>query len=328
MDAEGLPHHGLVLRFDGADHRMPLSDLTGKTITVYGQQEVVKDLIAKRIQDGGQILFESADVRLHDLTTDQPRITFVDAEGKSQELVCDVVAGCDGFHGVSRQSIPADRIQIFERVYPFAWLGILAKTPPSHEELIYTYSERGFALHSMRSPELTRLYLQVAPEENLVDWPDSRVWEELNARLSLGGEFALREGPVVDKLLAAMRSFVVEPMRYGRLFLAGDAAHIVPPTGAKGMNLAVSDVRLLARALTELLSSGKTKLADDYSAAALRRVWRAEHFSWWMTSMLHTFPDDDRFGRQLQLSQLRYTVSSEAAATSLAENYVGLPYEP
>jgi p-hydroxybenzoate 3-monooxygenase len=327
MDAEGLPHRGLVLRFDGADHRVALSELTGKTITVYGQQEVVKDLIAKRIEDGGQILFESSDVRLHDLTTDQPRITFVDVEGKPQELVCDVIAGCDGFHGVSRQSIPTDKIQIFERLYPFAWLGILAKTPPSHEELIYTYSERGFALHSMRSPELTRLYLQVAPEENLTDWPDDRIWEELGARLSVGGEFALREGPVVDKLLAAMRSFVVEPMRYGRLFLAGDAAHIVPPTGAKGMNLAVADVRLLARALTEFLSSGNTKLADDYSAACLRRVWRAEHFSWWMTSMLHTFPDDDGFGRQLQLSQLRYTASSEAAATSMAENYVGLPYE-
>ncbi|WP_163505639.1 4-hydroxybenzoate 3-monooxygenase [Fodinicola acaciae] len=327
MTREGLPHEGLVLRFDGADHRMPLAELTGKTITVYGQQEVVKDLIARRLADGGRILFESTDVCLHDLTTDRPRITFVDAEGKVRQLDCDVIAGCDGFHGVSRPSIPADKLRVFQRTYPFAWLGILARTPPSHEELIYTYSERGFALHSMRSPELTRLYIQVSPEEQLADWPDERIWDELHARLRLGNGFSLHEGPVVDKLLAAMRSFVVEPMRYGRLFLAGDAAHIVPPTGAKGMNLAVADVRLLARALTELLTKANADLADAYSESCLRRVWRAEHFSWWMTSMLHRFPEDDPFAQRLQLSQLRYTTSSTAAATSMAENYVGLPFD-
>jgi p-hydroxybenzoate 3-monooxygenase len=236
------------------------------------------------------------------------------------------VAGCDGFHGVCRPSIPAARLQVFERDYPFAWLGILAEAPPAQAEVTYAYSGRGFGLASMRSPEITRLYLQVAPDEDLDAWPDSRIWEELNARLALDRGFALHEGPVLERTFTGMRSYVVEPMRHGRLFLAGDAAHIVPPTGAKGMNLAVADVAVLAEALARFFATGATDLLDGYSARCLRRVWRAEHFSWWMTSMLHLSPGADAFERRLQLSQLRYVTSSEAAATSLAENYVGLPY--
>lgn len=326
LDREGLPHEGLLLRFDGEDHRIDLTELTGSKITVYGQQEIVKDLIAERLASGGDIRFEVSDVALHDLTSDAPRVTYRDADGKAQELRCDVIAGCDGFHGVSRPSIPDSALQAYDHVYPFAWLGILAKAPPSNEELIYTNSERGFALHSMRSTELTRLYLQVDERDVMADWPDSRIWDELHQRLALPG-FELHEGPVVERLLAPMRSYVVEPMRYGRLFLAGDSAHIVPATGAKGMNLAVADVRVLSRALAALLHSGRTELVDSYSDTCLRRVWRAEHFSYFMTTMLHRLPGTDPFQQRLQLSQLRYTVSSVAAATSLAENYVGLPFE-
>jgi p-hydroxybenzoate 3-monooxygenase len=322
LDREGLPHHGIVLRFDGEDHRIPLTDLTGREITVYGQQEIVKDLIAARLADAGEIHFEVSDVALHDLTSDAPRVTFRDSSGTTRELRCDVVAGCDGFHGVSRPSIPDGALRTYDHVYPFAWLGILAKAPPSNDELIYNHHERGFALHSMRSPELTRLYLQVDPHDVLDDWPDSRIWQELHTRLGL----RLHEGPVVERLLSPMRSFVVEPMRYGRLLLAGDAAHIVPPTGAKGMNLAVADVRILARALAALLHAGRTDLVESYSDTCLRRVWRAEHFSYFMTTMLHRAPGADAFQQRLQLSQLRYTASSTAAMTSLAENYVGLPF--
>jgi p-hydroxybenzoate 3-monooxygenase len=326
LDREGLPHHGFSLRFDGADHRIALTDLTGRSIMVYGQQEVVKDLIAARLAVHEPILFEVSDVTLHDIESDRPRIAFRDADGAARELVCDVIAGCDGFHGISRDAVPAGLLRHYERDYPFAWLGILAKTPPSHDELIYTYSERGFALHSMRTPEITRLYLQVDPAERIEDWPDDRIWEELSLRLRADG-FALHAGPMLEKGITAMRSFVVEPMRHGRLFLAGDAAHIVPPTGAKGMNLAIADVRVLARALTALFKGGDAALLDSYGETCLRRIWRAEHFSWWMTSMLHRSRDDDPFQQRLQLSQLRYTVSSTAAATSLAENYVGLPFE-
>ncbi|MFB9687221.1 4-hydroxybenzoate 3-monooxygenase [Amycolatopsis plumensis] len=324
LAAEGMPHEGLSLRFDRADHRIALTELTGKAITVYGQQEIVKDLIDVHEARGYPISFEVSDVELSDVDTDRPRVAYRDGEGNAQVIECDAVAGCDGFHGVSRPAI-SDHLTVFEREYPFAWLGVLARTPPSHHELIYTHHERGFALHSMRTPEITRLYLQVDPHDDLANWSDDRIWAELTARLEVEGDFTLREGPILDKGITPMRSFVAEPLRHGRLFLAGDAAHIVPPTGAKGMNLAIADVRVLARALEALLR-GDESLAAAYSDTCLRRVWRAEHFSWFMTTMLHTDPHADGFARQLQLSQLRYTTSSRAAATSLAENYVGLPF--
>ena len=321
LQREGMVHHGIELRFAGRGHRIPLTELTGKSITIYGQQEVVKDLIRARLDAGLPLLFEAAEVSLHDLESEEPAIRFRH-EGEPKELRCDVVAGCDGFHGVSRDSIPRGELQAFSREYPFGWLGVLAAVAPSSEELIYCYSDRGFALHSMRSPELTRLYLQCAPDEDLADWPDERIWEELQARFALAG-WTLGEGPIVEKGVTGMRSFVVEPMRYGRLYLAGDAAHIVPPTGAKGLNLAAADVRVLADALAHWYRSGDASLLDAYSETCLRRVWRAEHFSWWMTSMLHRHGDDPFEGR-LQLSQLEYVCSSPAAAASLAENYVGL----
>jgi p-hydroxybenzoate 3-monooxygenase len=327
LDREGMVHGGLSLRFDRADHRIDLAGLTGKSITVYGQQEIVKDLIAARLASGQDIEFEASDVRLDDVDTEAPRVSWTDATGRTRELRCEAVAGCDGFHGVARASIPRARLTYYDHVYPYAWLGVLAQTPPSHEELIYTWHERGFALHSMRSPELTRLYLQVDPAERLDDWSDERIWDELATRLATEHGFTLREGPLVEKGITPMRSFVTEPMRFGRLFLAGDAAHIVPPTGAKGMNLAVADVRRLGLALVELLRKNDTRLADGYTEQCLRRVWRAEHFSYFMTTMLHRAPGADPFTDKLQLSQLRYTTSSTAAATSLAENYVGLPFD-
>jgi p-hydroxybenzoate 3-monooxygenase len=321
LQREGMVHHGIELRFAGRGHRIPLTELTGKSITIYGQQEVVKDLIRARLDDGLPLLFEAAEVSLHDLQSEQPAIRFRH-EGEAKELRCDFVAGCDGFHGISRDSVPRGELQTFSREYPFGWLGILAAVAPSSEELIYCYSDRGFALHSMRSPELTRLYLQCAPDEDLELWPDERIWEELQARFALAG-WTLGEGPIVERGVTGMRSFVVEPMRYGRLYLAGDAAHIVPPTGAKGLNLAAADVRVLADALAHWYRSGDTSLLEAYSDTCLRRVWRAEHFSWWMTSMLHRVGGDP-FEARLQLSQLEYVCSSPAAATSLAENYVGL----
>jgi p-hydroxybenzoate 3-monooxygenase len=321
LQREGMVHEGIELRFAGRGHRIPLTELTGKSITIYGQQEVVKDLIRARLDAGLPLIFEAAEVSLHDLQSKQPAVRFRH-EGEAKELRCDFVAGCDGFHGVSRDGIPQDELAVFSREYPFGWLGILAAVAPSSEELIYCYSERGFALHSMRSPELTRLYLQCAPDEDLDRWPDERIWEELQARFALAG-WTLGEGPIVEKGVTGMRSFVVEPMRYGRLYLAGDAAHIVPPTGAKGLNLAVADVRVLADALAHWYRTGDEALLDAYSETCLRRVWRSEHFSWWMTSMLHRHGDDTFEGR-LQLSQLAYVCSSRAAATSLAENYVGL----
>ncbi|ACZ38038.1 4-hydroxybenzoate 3-monooxygenase [Sphaerobacter thermophilus] len=322
LDREGLVHRGIILRVEGEDHRIALSDLTGGgVITVYGQQEVVKDLIKARLETGGQILFEVEDVSLHDINTSEPVVRFRHG-GKQHELRCDVIAGCDGSHGVSRPSIPAGVLTTYERVYPFAWLGILAAAPPSTDELIYAYHERGFALHSLRSPQISRLYIQVRPDEDIARWPDERIWEELHIRLAREG-WSLTEGPVLEKGITTMRSFLVEPMQYGRLFLAGDAAHIVPATGAKGLNLAVADVKVLAEALVSWFRTGSTDLLERYSDTCLRRVWRAEYFSWWMTSMLHQNWDADPFERRLQLAQLRYVCSSRAAATSLAENYVG-----
>ena len=326
MDREGLVHEGLYLQFDGERHRIPMRELTGgRAITVYGQHEVVKDLIAVRLAAGEEIVFEADDVRILDLDTDRPTVLFrVDDEERT--VRCDFVAGCDGFHGVCRPTIPAGALTTYERTYPFAWLGILAETPPSLDELVYAHHERGFALHSMRSPELTRLYVQCEPDDTLDAWPDARVWEELHLRLATRDGWVLHEGRVVEKSITAMRSFVVEPMQFGRLFLAGDAAHVVPPTGAKGLNLAAADVKVLAEALIDRYRSGRTELLNAYSATCLRRVWRVEHFSWWMTTMLHRAPDDDAFGQRLQLAQLRYVCGSRAAATSLAENYVGLEH--
>lgn len=318
MQREGLPHHGIELRYGGETHRVAFEKLVpGRAITVYGQQEVVKDLIAARLAAGGDIRFEVEDVALHSLE-DQPYLTF-----GGERLDCDVIAGCDGFHGVSRPSVPEGVLTAYEREYPFAWLGVLATVPPSSEELIYARNERGFALHSMRSPTLSRFYLQVPPDADLDDWPDGRIWDELKARLETVPGFTLTTGDIVEKGVTPMRSFVIEPMQYGRLYLAGDAAHIVPPTGAKGLNLAVADVRVLTEALAAYFETGSTELLDGYSAACLKRVWRAQHFSWWMTTLLHTFDSDDAYGRRLQLSYLDYVTSSEAAATTLAENYVG-----
>jgi p-hydroxybenzoate 3-monooxygenase len=327
MHREGLVHRGVEFRFDGGGHRFDFPALTGgRSIMVYGQQEVVKDLIAARLAAGGRIVFEAGDVAVHGIDSDAPSVTFRDGD-EAIALRAPFVAGCDGFHGICRAAIPASALTVFERTYPFAWLGILAQAPPTRDELIYAYHDDGFALYSMRSSQLTRLYLQVAPDEDIGAWPEQRIWDELHRRLENGDGWTLREGEVLETLVAGMRSFVAEPMQHGRLFLAGDAAHIVPPTGAKGMNLAIADVRLLARALTEYFRSGRGELLEAYSATCLRRVWRAEHFSWWMTSMLHQFPDHDAFQRRLQRAQLEYVTRSQAAATSLAENYVGLPFE-
>jgi p-hydroxybenzoate 3-monooxygenase len=310
MDREGIVHAGIHLQFDGERHHVPMHELTGRNIVIYGQTEVVRDLIAARIASGLPILFEVDDVRVDPETA---RVQFTHG-GTVQELECDVIAGCDGFHGVCRPSIPDGVLATFEREYPFGWLGILAHVAPSMDELVYAHHPRGFALLSLRSPELSRYYVQVRHDEDVAKWPDERIWEELQARTALEG-WTLHEGPILEKGVTGMRSFVAQPMQYGKLYLAGDAAHIVPPTGAKGLNLAISDVRILAEAIVR---GG----LDGYSDACLQRVGRAEHFSYWMTSMLHKL--DDAFDEQLQLSQLRYVTSSQAAATSLAENYVGL----
>jgi p-hydroxybenzoate 3-monooxygenase len=326
MDAEGLAHSGTELRVDGRSHHVDFAELTGKSIVVYGQQEVVKDLIGRRLADSGDLRFEVADVQIHDEDTDHPRVTFTHG-GTAQSLAADWVVGADGFHGLSRAHVPG---QVFDRQYPFAWLGILAHAAPSSAELIYAKHDRGFALHSMRSPVVTRNYLQVHPDADLADWPDERIWDELSTRLAGEDGFSLTRGEIVDKGITGMRSFVHEPMRHGRLLLAGDAAHIVPPTGAKGMNLAIADVRVLSHALGRWAATGSTEGLDAYSDTALARVWRTTHFSWWMTSMLHRFDGYDAtstpFDERVQLSQLRYTVSSRAAMTTLAENYVGLPF--
>jgi p-hydroxybenzoate 3-monooxygenase len=323
LQREGIVHYGIELQFDGERHRIPLSELTGgRAIVIYGQTEVVKDLIRIRLEADLPVLFEVDGVSVHELDSDRPSIRF-SHDGTDQVLECDVIAGCDGYHGVCRPSVPAGVLREFSREYPFGWLGILAAVEPSNDELVYSHTERGFALLSLRSPELSRLYIQCRPDEDLDEWPDERIWEELQLRLGLEGRM-LAEGPVLEKGVTGMRSYVAEPMRFGRLFLAGDAVHIVPPTGAKGLNLALHDVRLLAEALVSWYRIGSSSLLDSYSEACLRRVWRAEHFSWWMTSMLHRSESDDDFDLKLQLSQLRYVTTSTAAATSLAENYVGI----
>ena len=321
---EGLVHRGIELRFGGQPHRIAFEELVpGRAITVYGQQEVVKDLIAARLAAGGDIRFEVCDVAPADIATGWPWVGFTH-QGQRHRLDCDFIAGCDGFHGVCRPAIPDGALTTYDREYPFGWLGVLAEVAPSTEELIYAYSDRGFALHSMRSPSLSRFYLQVAPDEDVAKWPAERFWAELRARLETVPGWHLRTGPVLETVMAPMRSFVAEPMRHGRLYLAGDAAHIVPPTGAKGLNLAAYDVGVLTEALAAWYADGSTGLLDGYSDTCLRRVWRVQHFSWWMTTLLHTFGDQDGYDRRLQRSYLDYVCSSAAAATSLAENYVGL----
>src|SRR6202142_3166637 len=326
MRTEGLVHHGVELRFGGRGHRIDFKELTGgKGITIYSQQEVLKDLNNARLAAGGQVLFEVENVSVHDFKTAQPRIRF-QKNGEPCEVACDFIAGCDGFYGVCRPSIPPGVLTEYERIYPFGWLGILAAAPPSSEELIYAYHERGFALLSMRTPQISRLYLQCDPQEDIGLWPDEKIWGELHLRLACEG-WKLTEGPILQKGVTGMRSFVTEPMQYGRLFLAGDSAHIVPPTGAKGLNLAVADVRILARALAEFYANGSRRLLDEYSATCLRRVWKVQRFSWWMTSMLHRFPNANPFDQRRQLAELDYVTSSRAASQTVAENYVGLPLE-
>jgi len=326
LKREGLVHHGVEFRFQGQPHHIDFQALVGRSITIYAQQEVVKDLVAARLATGAQIVFEATDVTVDDLTSKSPKIRYRQ-DGVEHELVCDFIAGCDGFHGVCRPTIPANCLTKYERTYPFAWLGILAEAPPSSQELIYANHELGFALLSMRSPEISRLYIQCDPDEDIANWPDARIWEQLHLRFATrDGIWKLTEGPVIQKNIAEMRSFVADPMQYGRLFLAGDAAHIVPPTGAKGLNLAATDARVLARALADFYSSGKTDLLDRYSEICLRRCWKVQHFSWWMTSMLHRIPGESAFDRQRQLAELDYVTSSRAASTALAEHYTGLPF--
>jgi p-hydroxybenzoate 3-monooxygenase len=328
LDAEGLEHGGIYLQFDGERHHLDFRELADATVTVYAQTEVVKDLIAARLAAGGAIEFEVSDTEVADLDTGRPLLRYTAADGTRRELACDAIAGCDGFHGICRPAVraalPADRYAIWEREYPYSWLGILAAVAPSTDELIYSHHRNGFALHSLRSPQVSRLYLQVPNDTEIAAWPDERIWAELQTRLGLPG-WDLKEGPVLEKGITPMRSFVSEPMRYGRLFLAGDAAHIVPPTGAKGLNLALADVAVLADTLDGLLARGDEELAGAYSRRCLDRVWRSTHFSWWMTSMLHPTPGADAMEAQLQLAQLRYVTTSRAAAASLAENYTGYP---
>jgi p-hydroxybenzoate 3-monooxygenase len=325
LNRESIVHHGLEIRFDRSRHRIPLSELTdGKAITIYGQQEVVKDLIDARLAAGGAVYFEIDDVTVEAIDTPSPRIRFTN-HGERIDLGCDYVAGCDGFHGICRNAIPSERLSIYERVYPFGWVGVLAAVAPSSEELIYACHDRGFALHSLRSHELSRLYVQCDPDDDIDAWPDGRIWDELHRRFETRDGWTLAEGPILEKGITAMRSFVVEPMQYGRLFLAGDAAHIVPPTGAKGLNLALSDVRVLAEAFAERYRTGGIASLDRYSESRVRRVWQVQYFSYWMTSMLHRFPDDvTGFQHRLQLGQLSSLVGSRAALTSLSENYTGL----
>ena len=327
MMREGLVHHGIRLRFGGRTCRIDFASLTpGRAVTVYGQHEVVKDLIAARLAAGGMILFDVSGTMIDGFDGSSPSIGFTH-NGAPHRIECDFIAGCDGFHGITRPAIPANALRTYERTYPFAWLGILASAPPASEELIYALHDDGFALLSMRSPQITRLYLQCAPDEDLAEWPDERIWAELHRRLEDADGPPLNEGPIVQKGVTPMRSFVVEPMRHGRLFLAGDAAHIVPPTGAKGMNLAVADVRVLANAFASHYRRRDGSALDAYSEKCLRRVWKAQRFSWWMTSMLHRFDSDGAFDRRRQLAELDYVAGSRAAQTALAENYVGLPLE-
>ncbi|MCZ7643044.1 MAG: 4-hydroxybenzoate 3-monooxygenase [Pseudorhodoplanes sp.] len=324
MQRESMMHDGIYIAFNGQAHHLNFEKLIGKHVVIYDQKEVVTDLIARRLADGGEIHFEVEDTSVHDFTTDSPKIRFRE-NGETQEIACDFIAGCDGFHGISRPSFPAGTLQGFDRVYPFGWLGILSESPPPEKELIYAYHEKGFALYSMRGPNLSRLYIQCAPDENIDEWPDARIWEQLHLRL--GGVRKLVEGKIVQKGVTPMRSYVTEPMQCGRLFIAGDAAHIVPPTGAKGMNLAMADVRVLGRALESFYTSRNPEPLANYSKTCLRRVWKGQRFSWWMTQMLHRFNMENDFDMRRQIAEIDYVTSSEVAAKSLAENYAGLPME-
>jgi len=324
MQREGMLHWGINIGINGDLHRIDFQALVGKRVTIYGQQEVVKDLVEQRLSDGGPLLFEVDGVSVHDLTSQQPKIRF-SHEGRAQQIECDFIAGCDGFHGICRPSIPDGVFSVFERDYPFGWLGILSESPPPDHELIYSYTDRGFALYTMRSPTLARLYLQCDHDEEIENWPDARIWGELHKRL--GGARTLEEGPMLQKGITPMRSFVVEPMQHGRLYLAGDSAHIVPPTGAKGMNLAFADVVYLSRAVEAFYKSKRSDRLETYTATCLRRVWYAQRFSWWMTQLMHRFPSESAFDRRRQLSDLDYLTSSQAASRSLAEQYVGLPLD-
>jgi p-hydroxybenzoate 3-monooxygenase len=324
MQREGVLHWGINIGINGNLHRIDFKKLVDKRVTIYGQQEVVKDFVAQRLADGGPLLFEVDDVSVHELTGERPQIRFTH-EGCAQQIDCDFIAGCDGFHGVCRPSIPDGVLSVFERDYPFGWLGILAESPPPDHELIYSYTDRGFALYTMRSMSLARLYLQCDHDEEIENWPDRRIWDELHQRL--GGARKLEEGRMLQKGITPMRSFVVEPMQYGRLFLAGDSAHIVPPTGAKGMNLAFADVMFLSHALKAFYKGRGGDKLERYTATCLRRVWYGQRFSWWMTQLLHRFPNESAFDRRRQLSDLDYITSSEAASHSLAEQYVGLPLD-
>jgi len=322
--AEGKQHRGIYLQWPHERHHLDFVEHVGRSVWIYGQTELTKDLMTARKAAGQRSFYEAADVRLHDIDADHPSVTFIDAGGTPRRVEAEVIAGCDGFHGPSRTMLPAPVQKVWERVYAYAWLGVLADVAPSTDELIYAWHPDGFALHSMRSETVSRLYLQVEPDDDIANWSDARIWDALAARLGHGQHgWTLQSGPVLEKSILPMRSFVSTPMRHGRLFLAGDAAHIVPPTGAKGLNLAIADVTLLSRALVSWLRDGDSGLAEAYSETALRRVWRCTHFSWWMTSMLHRSGDD--FDAQLQLSQLRWVVSSHAGASGLAENYAGLP---
>jgi p-hydroxybenzoate 3-monooxygenase len=324
MKAEGASHDGINIGINGELHRIDFTALVGKRVTIYGQQEVVKDLVVQRLADGGPLLFEVDGVSVHELASQRPKIRFTH-DGKAQEIECDFIAGCDGFHGICRPSFPDGVLNVFERDYPFGWLGILSESPPPDHDHIYSYTDRGFALYAMRSESVARLYLQCDHDEEIENWPDARIWDELHKRL--GGARKLTEGKMVQKGITPMRSFAVEPMQHGRLFLAGDSAHIVPPTGAKGMNLAFADVVVLSRALDAFYKSKRNDLLENYSATCLRRVWKAQRFSWWMTQIMHRFPNESAFDRRRQLSDLDYLTSSEAAAKSLAEQYVGLPLD-
>jgi p-hydroxybenzoate 3-monooxygenase len=325
---EGAVHHGIRLRFGGRTRRIDMHALTGgKAITLYAQHEVIKDLLKARLAAGGQILFEAQDVSVHDIDTEAPSIRFRQ-DGAAKELRCDFIAGCDGFHGVCRPSVPEGVRIEYQRIYPFGWFGILAQAPQASDELIYTCHERGFVLISTRSPTLQRFYFQCDPHDAVANWTDDRIWREFHARLENKEGWELTEGPILQKNIVAMRSFVCEPMQHGRLFLTGDAAHIVPPTGAKGLNLAIADVRVLAPALAAFYASGRTDLFEVYSQTALRRIWKAQHFSWWMTSMLHRPAEASAFDLRRQLAEVDFVTSSRAASTALAENYVGLPMEP
>ncbi len=323
MRREGMLHPGVVMRFGGADHRIDFADLVGKHVMVYSQHKVVRDLIAARLAAGGQIVFDADDVGVHDFIGDEPRIRYRHT-GAGHEVQCDIIAGCDGFHGVCRLAMPADHLRVYEREYPFGWLGILAEAPPSTEENVYVSHPRGFALLAMRSPTLSRLYLQCAPDEDLAAWSDDRIWSELQTRAARDG-FSMAEGAILQRGITPMRSFVVEPMQCGRLYLAGDAAHIVPPTGAKGLNLAAADVAVLTRAIAAFYRQGSTEKLDAYSANCLRRIWKVQRFSWWMTTLLHRFFNHTPFEQQMQAAELDYVFGSRAASLALAENYVGLP---